>query len=128
MNFQDLLNTSPTTTFNFNSNHIQGILGVGILNASFYDEKTHALIEIEREMLFSRVDGKIEMVAENNQQNRALRMFSLTDRPDIETTLHQSTYDNFMKDFDCITAKVKTYADLIKMVDVSQRPKFYFGA
>lgn len=128
MNFQDLLNLTPSIEFKFNSTHIRGIMGVGILSVNFYDEKTHAQIEIEREMLFSVKTGVMEIIAENNHQNRFLRMLSIADKPDVESVLYDTDYDNFNDDFDMVIEKIAMYRHLIKSIDVSKSPKFYFGA
>lgn len=128
MNFQDLLNLTPSIEFKFNSTHIQGIMGVGILSVNFYDEKTHAQIEIEREMIFSVTAGVMKIIAENNDQNRFLRMLSVSDKPDVESLLHDTDYDNFNDDFDMVVEKIAMSYNQIKSIDVSKSHNFYFGA
>lgn len=128
MNFQDLLNLTPSIEFKFNSTHIQGIMGVGILSVNFYDEKTHAQIEIEREMIFSVKAGVMKIIAENNDQNRFLRMLSVADKPDVESVLYDTDYDNFNDDFDMVVEKIAMSYNQIKSIDVSKSYNFYFGA
>ena len=128
MNFQDLLNLTPSIEFKFNSTHIRGIMGVGILSVNFYDDKTHAQIEIEREMNFSVKAGVMTIIAENNHQNRFLRMLSITDKPDVESLLCDTDYDDFNNDFDMVIAKIAMRYNPIKWIDVSKSHNFYFGA
>lgn len=128
MNFQELLNLTPSIEFKFNSTHIRGIMGVGILSVNFYDEKTHAQIEIEREMIFSVKAGVMTIIAENNHQNRFLRMLSVTDKPDVESLLFDTDYDNFNDDFDMAVKKIAMRHNPIKSIDVSKTHNFYFGA